>query len=155
MTAEDFQREAMKLERLLFRISWSILGNSEDCADAIQDALMHAWNERDTLRSMRSFKPWLTSIVTNTCNSMLRKQIREKHVPLEDADMDGRPAPEPLPMREIIETLTPEHRAAVTLHYLEGYSVKDTARLLNIPVGTAKTRLMHARHRLQILLQDD
>ena len=155
MNAEDFQREAMKLERLLFRISWSILGNSEDCADAIQEALMHAWNRRDTLRSMGSFKPWLTKVVANTCNNMLRKRSREKLVPLEDADVADKPAPEPLPMQEIIGTLSPDHRAAVTLHYLEGYSVRETARLLDIPVGTAKTRLMHARQRLQTLLQDE
>jgi len=154
MNAEDFQREAMKLERLLFRISWSILGNNEDCADAIQEALMRAWNKRDTLRSLRAFRPWLTGIVTHICNDMLRKRLREKLVPLEDTDVAQKPAPEPLPMQEAIDTLTPDHRAAVTLHYLEGYSVRDTARLLNIPVGTAKTRLMYARQRLQTLLGD-
>ncbi len=154
MNAEDFQREAMKLERLLFRISWSILGSSEDCADAIQEALLRAWNKRDTLRSMRSFRPWLAGIVTHVCNDMLRKRIREKLVPLEDTDVAYEPAPEPLPMQEAIDTLTPNHRAAVTLHYLEGYSVKETARLLDIPVGTVKTRLLYARQRLQTLLRD-
>jgi RNA polymerase sigma-70 factor (ECF subfamily) len=155
MTAEDFQQEAMKLERLLFRICWSQLNNSEDCADAVQEALMCAWNERDRLRSMSSFKPWLTRIVANTCSNMLRKRSREKLVPLEDTDMADRPAPEPLSIKEAIDTLSPDHRAAVTLHYLEGYSVRDTARLLHIPVGTAKTRLMYARQRLQTLLRDE
>lgn len=155
MDAEDFQREAMKLERLLFRISWSILGNSEDCADAIQEALMQAWDRRDTLRSMGSFKPWLTRIAANTCHNMLRKRSRQKLVPLEDADMASTPAPEETPMREMLDSLSPDHRAAVTLHYLEGYSVMETARLLGIPVGTAKTRLMHARQRLQLLLQEE
>jgi RNA polymerase sigma-70 factor, ECF subfamily len=155
MNAEDFQREAMKLERLLFRISWSLLGNSEDCADAVQEALMCAWNERDMLRSMNSFKPWLTRIVANTCSNMLRKRSREKLVSLEDTDMADQPAPEPPSMQEAIGALSPDHRATVMLHYLEGYSVRDTARLLGIPVGTAKTRLMYARQRLQTILRDE
>lgn len=155
MNAEDFQREAMKIERLLFRISWSMLGNSEDCADAVQEALMCAWNERDKLRSMSSFKPWLTKIVANTCSSMLRRRSKEKLVPLEETDMADRPAPEPQSLRELISALSPDHRAAVTLHYLEGYSVRDTAKLLGIPVGTAKTRLLYARQRLQKLLRDE
>lgn len=155
MNAEEFQKEAMRLERLLFRISWSILGNSEDCADAIQEALMRAWNKRDTLRSRSSFRPWLAGIVSHTCSDMLRKRSREKLVPLEDADLADKPAPEPLPMQEAIDTLSPDHRAAVMLHYLEGYSVRETARLLGIPVGTAKTRLMHARQRLQTFLKDE
>ncbi len=155
MNAEDFQREAMKLERLLFRISWSILGNSEDCADAVQEALMQAWNRRDTLRNMRSFKPWLARIVANTCKNMVRRQSREKLVPWDDAAVGDRPAPEPLPMREMMDGLSPDHRAVLTLHYLEGYSIGETAKMLDIPVGTAKTRLMHARKRLQILLLDE
>lgn len=155
MNAEDFQREAMKLERLLFRISWSLLGNSEDCADAVQEALMCAWNERNSLRNMSSFKPWLTRIVANTCSSMLRRRSREKLVPLEDTDMAEQIAPEPLSLREAIGALSPDHRAAVTLHYLEGYSVRDIAALLGIPVGTAKTRLLYARKRLHTLLRDE
>jgi RNA polymerase sigma-70 factor, ECF subfamily len=155
MTAEDFQREAMKIERLLFRVSYTILGNSEDCADAVQEALMCAWNEREKLRSMKSFKPWLVRILTNTCYGMLRKRAKEKLLPLEDFEIAGKPDPEPPPIQEAIESLSPDHRTAVMLHYLEGYSVRETANLLNIPVGTVKTRLMYARQKLQTLLQSE
>ena len=55
----------------------------------------------------------------------------------------------------MMDALSPDHRAVLTLHYLEGYSIGETARMLDIPVGTAKTRLMHARKKLQILLLDE
>ena len=63
MDAVTFQTEALKLEKLLYHISWSMLNNNEDCADAVQEALAKAWQRRDTLKSMRAFRPWLTRIL--------------------------------------------------------------------------------------------
>ena len=57
MDATTFQAEAEKYERLMFQISWSMLRNSEDCADAVQDALIKAWQKRDTLHDEERFKP--------------------------------------------------------------------------------------------------
>ena len=84
MDANTFQAEAEKYERLMFQISWSMLRNSEDCADAVQETLMRAWQSRDTLRNLRSFRPWITRIMVNTCNTMLRKRLNQRWVPLEE-----------------------------------------------------------------------
>ena len=155
MDAMTFQAEAMRHERLMCRISWSMLGNNEDCADAVQEALTRAWQKRGSLRSMDKFRPWLMRILTNTCNDMLRKRSKHRFVPLEDETVAVEPPKTPIPLREAIDTLKPDMRVVVVLYYLEGYSVEETAEVLDIPTGTVKSRMKHARDRLSVLLREE
>lgn len=146
MDIQTFEAEVLKIERLLYRVSWSMLSNQEDCADAVQEALTRAWKNRHTLRNTRVFRSWLVQILNNVCNDMLRKRLRQRWVPLEDdalaalAREDGG-----FSIVEILQSLTPECRTTVVLHYLEGHRIRDIARMLDTPVGTIKTRLMKAR----------
>lgn len=155
MDAVTFQAKALQLERLMFHISWSMLRQESDCADAVQEALTRAWQKRDSLRSMDKFKPWLMRILVNTCNDILRRQSRqtlmadEELLSEEDTDSD------PLSVREAIECLKPEWRTVILLHYLEGCSVSEIAQMLHIPQGTVKSRLMYARKRLCALMKED
>lgn len=155
--AVTFQTEAMQHERLMYHISWSMLGNNEDCADAVQDALMRAWQKKATLKSMDKFRPWLMMILTNTCKDMLRKRKKQRFVPLEDAMAVAQQdtQKELLPLMEAIGILKPEMRVVITLYYLEGNSVEEVADILSLPTGTVKSRMSHARKKLSILLQDE
>ena len=150
MNAQTFQEEAAKLERLLYSVSWSILSNNDDCADAVQEALTKAWQSRDSLKNQKAFRPWLTRILVNTCNDLLRKRRHQRWVPLEE-DMAVLEPPEAsdFDLDETLGRLSPEHRAVVVLHYLEGYKVREIADMLGLPTGTVKTRLMFARVHLQ------
>lgn len=152
MDAATFQKEAMKHKRLLWRVGWSILQKPEDCTDAVQEALMRAWQRRDTLRSMRAFRPWLLRILSNVCYDMLRSKQRTQ--PLEDETVAIEPFTEPLLLRDAISHLSPDHRTAIVLHYLEGLTVNEIAKLLDIPSGTVKTRLLYARIHMRKLLHD-
>lgn len=150
MNAQTFTEEAAKLERLLYSISWSMLSDNNDCADAVQEALTKAWQSRDSLKNKKAFRPWLTRILVNTCNDMLRKRRNQKWVPLEE-DMAVLEMPEAsdFDMDETLGRLSPEHRAVVVLHYLEGYKIREIADMLGVPAGTVKSRLMLARVHLQ------
>ena len=146
MDIQTFEKHALMYEKLLYRVSWSMLSNQEDCADAVQEALTRAWQSRSTLRSEKAFKSWLVHILTNVCRDMLRKRQKLRFVPLEDdalatlaSDSSG------ISMVDILQSLTPEHRLAVMLHYMEGYRVRDIAQMLDMPVGTIKSRLRSAR----------
>ncbi|MEF9879690.1 MAG: RNA polymerase sigma factor [Clostridia bacterium] len=155
MDAATFQSEALQYERLLYRVSWSMLGNKEDCNDAVQDALMRAWQKRDSLRNLQAFRPWLMRILVNTCNDMLRKYKHVQFVPVEEAQIGYEPNLTPVPFREAMQTLSPQQRTVAMLFYLEGYPIKDIADMLAIPIGTVKSRLMYARKRLQIQLSEE
>ena len=155
MDAVTFQTQALALERLMYHVSRSMLRIDADCADAVQEALTRAWQKRATLRSPDSFKPWLMRILVNTCNDMLR---RRKHQPLpvqEEQLAQEAGAGDPLSVWEAIDCLKPEWRMVILLYYLEGCTVSEIARMLSIPEGTVKSRLMYARKRLCTLLKEE
>jgi len=146
VNAVTFQEEASKLERLLYRISWSMLSNNEDCADAVQETLFKAWQSRESLRNTKAFRLWITRILINTCNDMRRQRTRQRWVPLEeDMAVSEPPEENDFPVDEALGKLSPEHRTAVVLYYLEGYKIREIADMLSVPAGTVKTRLMYAR----------
>ncbi|MBE5794065.1 MAG: RNA polymerase sigma factor [Clostridiales bacterium] len=155
MDAATFQAQALQLERLMFHISWSVLGREADCADAVQEALTRAWQRRDSLRNPEKFKPWLMRILVNTCNDILRRQSRQTLMSDEEMAREEAPASDPLSVREAIECLKPEWRTVILLYYLEGCSVSEISQMLRIPQGTVKTRLMYARKRLCALMKEE
>lgn len=155
MDAYTFQQEAMRLERLLYRISYAMLRNQEDCADAVQEALLRAWQRRGTLREKTAFRSWLSRILVNTCNDMLRKRAKAEIVPLEENMAVQNADQSSLELREALDKLSPDQRTAVVLHYLEGWSVQEIAHAFDTPEGTVKTRLMYARRRLGEALRED
>ena len=155
MDALTFQAEAMRLEKLMYHVSWSILQNADDCADAVQEALTRALQKRRTLRSMDTFKPWLMRILVNQCNDMLRRQTKRSYQPLEEETVAVDPPQGPMALDEAIAALKPEWRVVIVLHYLEGYSVSDMVQTLGVPSGTIKSRLKYARDRLGVLLRDE
>ncbi len=155
MDSVTFQAEAMRMERLMYHVSYSMLRNNDDCADAVQEALTRAWQKRGSLRSMDRFRPWLMRILVNQCNDMLRKHQKRSFFPLAEDTVAVEPPQPPIPLREAIDLLKPEWRVVVTLHYLEGYSVQEIADLLGLPSGTVKTRMRFARMRLSDLLREE
>ena len=155
MDAVTFQAEAMRCERLMYHVGYSILHNDQDCADAVQEALTRAWQKHNTLRNPSRFRPWLMKILVNTCRDMLRQRQKIHFVPLEEEILPTEPPAEPLPLKECIDQLRPEWRITVLLYYLEGFSVAEIADTLGVPQGTVKTRLMKARARLSVLLRED
>ena len=74
--ARTFQTEALKIEKRLYHISYAMLRNESDCEDAVQEALLRAWQKRGTLRDMAAFRSWLCRIVANTCTELLRRKQR-------------------------------------------------------------------------------
>ena len=141
MDALMFQAEVRRIEKLLYRVAWSYMGNNADVEDAVQDALIRAWEKRDTLRDLKQFRPWMARILTNRCRDMLRKRKKFSFIPLEDAAAQEVEPPEP-------DSPVLEARTLVTLHYVDGYSIQEMAEALGIPENTVKTRMRSARRQL-------
>ena len=151
-----FQAEIRRIEKLLYRVAWSYMGNHADVEDAVQDALIKAWEKRDTLRDLKLFRPWMTRILSNQCKDLLRRRKKWNFRPLEDAAAQEVEIPEAdAPVLEAMRKLKPELRVLITLYYVDGYSIHDLADTLGIPEGTVKTRMRNARRQLgRILLVD-
>lgn len=155
MNATTFQAQTKRIEKLLYRIAWSYLGNNQDVEDAVQEALMKAWEKRDTLRDEYLFKPWLARILVNQCKNVLRRRGRVSFFPLEEQTVAAGSEPQAMAVYNAMLRLKPEQRMAVTLFYLDGFSVNEIAQALGSPAGTVKTRLHAARKQLKRLLAAD
>ena len=153
MDAESFARRVEGMQGALYRVAYGLLLNRADCADAVQEALLRAWEKRASLREERYFETWLTRILINECYTTLRR--RRAALPL-----DGLPEPAAPPgadpaLHDAIARLDRKLRLPVVLHYMEGYGVGDIARMLRLPSGTVKTRLARARALLRLQLSDE
>ena len=136
MEEERFVSEVRAMERTLYRVARGYLRTWDECADAVQEALCKAWDKRKRVDESY-FRPWLTRIVINECHNIGRR--KKRLIPV--AEPEREPAPEALP-----EKL----RLPLSLHYLEGFSVEEIARILRIPAGTVKSRLHQARNQFRV-----
>ena len=152
MTQAEFTERARNCERRLYRVARTLLSSETDCEDAVQEALLKAWARLHTLREEAYFETWLTRILINQCRSLHRKRAPAAAELPESLSV---PEPGRSPLMEALEALPVKNRIAVELHYIEGYSVKECAKLLTVPEGTVKWRLHQGRRLLQRLLGEE
>jgi RNA polymerase sigma-70 factor, ECF subfamily len=127
--------------------------------DAVQNALVRIWRDLPTLREHARFDAWSYRLVVNACRDELRRRRRwtASVTPLPDdhdpADVDATDA---IAGRDELErafdTLSADHRAVLALHHQVGLSVEEVADVLDIPVGTAKSRLHYGARALRAAL---
>jgi RNA polymerase sigma-70 factor (ECF subfamily) len=136
-----------------YQLAARLLGNRGDAEDAVNEAVLRAWESFDRLRDRAAFRPWLTRIVVNVCRNDLRHRRVLQIDPLGD---DDRTAADPIddgPLRDgvarALERLGPEQRVVVVLRYWNDLRVDDIARLLGVPSGTVKWRLHTANRRIK------
>ncbi|GAA2384042.1 RNA polymerase sigma factor SigM [Streptomyces glaucosporus] len=145
----------------LWAVALRVLGDREEAADAVQDALVSAYRAAHTFRGQSAVTTWLHRITVNACLDRARKaasrrtssiaeperleQLLEPHesaaVPAERRDLH----------RQLIAALSelpPEQRAALVLVDMQGYPVAEAARILGVAVGTVKSRCARGRARL-------
>lgn len=160
MNKEEFTRQVLAAEKSLYRVAKSILGNDEDCADAMQNAILKAYEKLDTLRNVQHFKTWITRILMNECYQILRKN--HKYVTLEEmttvADLEGGHTDswqyEAMAMQELMR-LDEKFRIPFVLHEVEGYSLKEIAKMLGLTETNVKSRIFRARKTLRMRLEGE
>lgn len=118
--------------------------------DAVQDALIRCWRDLPTLRDAVAFDSWLHRLLVHACLDLVRRRrsrpVEVELSPIHDpvtADFSGQLIDRDL-LRRALETLDPEWRAIVVLHYFLQYPLPDVARMVGVPLGTAKSRLHRA-----------
>lgn len=153
MTAAEFSDQVLLMEPMLYRVAYGLLLNRTDCADAVQEALLRAWEKRRSLRDESLFRTWLVRILINECYTLLRR--RKRAIPLDEIPEPAAPPDADRELHDAIARLDKQLRLPVVLHYMEGYSVSEVASMLRLPAGTVKTRLFKARKILRLHLIDE
>ena len=163
-----FERLVRRYDRRLLRISQTITHNREDSEDAVQEALLKAFQNLAAFREDSQFSTWLIRITVNQSLMKLRKQRTPKEVSLdEDLQADGAVFPADVPDRtpnpeqlcwgselraifvRALEEIRPILRTVFVLRDVEGLSIKETAQLLNLSQEAVKARLWRVRSHLR------
>jgi RNA polymerase sigma-70 factor (ECF subfamily) len=144
----------------LWAVALRTMGDPDEAADALQDALLSAHRGAAGFRGDAQVTTWLHRVVVNACLDRLRRAKSRPTVPLPEHD-SAHPVErsDPLGQRELaweieqaLATLPPDQRAALVLVDVEGYSVEEASQLLECPAGTVKSRCARGRAKLVPLL---
>ena len=159
MDKEEFAQLVIDSTDSLYRVSFAILGNEADCEDAVGEAIATAFAKLHTLRQAQYARTWLTKILIRECYHLLKSRKRmiaagdnmDKLIELGSYGA-GQDYSE---LKEALFGLSKEQRTVTVLYYLEGYSVKEVAKLTGVSQGTVKSRLARARKHLKEILEGD
>lgn len=149
MNKDLFIDRVLEAERTLYHVSKTILSVDQDCEDAVQSAILKAYEKLNTLKEDQYFKTWIIRILLNECYRLKRREQPEvsydecfEFVKAEDEEDYSE-------LYLTIKKLPERIRITVVLYYVEGYSVKEIKQILKIPAGTVKSRLAKGRKLLK------
>lgn len=139
-----------------------LLGDKDGARDCVQEAWLDILRGLKGLRDDTVFLPWALRIVTRRVARDIKRRQRDRAlgdaVAVEPAPLPPEAGPEAADaakVRQALAQLPPDQRACVALFYLEDMRVAEVAIALDVPVGTVKTRLMHAREKLRAILEGE
>jgi RNA polymerase sigma-70 factor (ECF subfamily) len=169
----ELQEAVSRYLPALYSRAYRYVGDAHDAEDAVQDALLSAYKHLDQFKATAKMTTWLTTIVTNSALSQLRRRPRQPQVSLDErsggdqdyclADKltDARPSPEGECIRsemrgnlmQSVMELSPLLRETIQLFYLDGLSTIKIAQILGVPQGTVKARMSRGRSQLKRLMR--
>ena len=168
MQADDldaFEAFFIRHRTLIFRTAFWLTGDRHAAEEVLQDTFARAYRHRATLLPDVSPVPWLHRVALNLCYSRLDRRridarpIDEATATLPDRGIEPAERAEQAELRLIVRqgvaALPPKHRNVVILYYLHGLSLQETATLLDVRLGTVKSRLHYALRGLRDHLEGD
>ncbi len=157
---EAFAELVRRHQDRLWAVALRTLGDPEDAADALQDALVSAYRKADRFRGESAVTTWLYRIVVNACLDLARRraarpaqtldaEVAERIPAAKDGPLDAIEQQElRLDLASALGRLPAEQRAALVLVDMQGYSVAEAGEILGVPPGTVKSRCARGRARL-------
>jgi len=158
---QEFEIRIAECSTLAFRVAYGILRNREDAEDVTQEAFAKAYKSFSSLRDRERFRSWVVKIAWRMALDMLRSRKRrivreEVHAEITDTSdlvtnmVDRHRAAE---VWRAIDSLPEKMRIVVILANIEEHDTQEIASMLDVPEGTVKSRLFHARRQLKELLK--
>ena len=144
----------------LFNIAQLMLGDRDLADDAVQETLVLAWRDLRGLRDADGFEAWLHRVLVRCVYREARRERRRSARILATADAGaypdiGRDVADRDAIDRAFRRIRPEHRAVLVLHHYLGMVDAEAAAVLDIPVGTVKSRLSRATSALRSELEAD
>src|SRR5436190_18560444 len=157
---EAFTRLAFELSDHLFAVAHRILRDFDAAGDALQVTLLRIWRDLPSLRDPDRFEAWAYRVLLRACQDQLRRQNRQpRTLHLLAADAIAADPALAIVNREQLDrafrTLTTEQRAAIVLQYYRDLSLPQIAEVLQVPIGTVRSRLHYAKRALRSAIDAD
>ncbi|TME30680.1 MAG: sigma-70 family RNA polymerase sigma factor [Chloroflexi bacterium] len=157
---EAFTRLAFELSDHLFAVAHRILRDFDAAGDALQVTLLRIWRDLPSLRDPDRFEAWAYRVLLRACQDQLRRQNRQpRTLHLLAADAIAADPALAIVNREQLDrafrTLTTEQRAAIVLQYYRDMSLPQIAEVLQVPIGTVRSRLHYAKRALRSAIDAD
>ncbi|MFV9510226.1 RNA polymerase sigma factor [Tepidibacillus sp. LV47] len=150
---DAFEQLMTRYKGVVYRQAYAMLGDHMEAEDVTQEVFLKIYNSLSSLESPYAFTSWVTKITLNLCYDQIEKRKKKMAVTSENLDQLARsPSGGLIERKELLLTLQKtmqklslEHREVIILRDIQGYSYNEIAKILQVPVGTVKSRLYHAR----------
>lgn len=136
----------------MYKAARALLRNDEDVADAISDTILACWEKLGQLRKPQFFRTWMTRILINKCNDLLR-QKKELYL-VEEVEEEAAAYAgeyENVEWLETMNSLDEKYRMIMILHYVHGFKAAEISSMLHIPAGTVRTRLSRGKNQMALI----
>lgn len=153
MRRTEFCEYVDQYRNQLYVTAYTILKNQTDAEDAVCSAILKGYEHLEQLKNPRKFRPWMLTITKNEALKLKEKRLElpgnenvEKMLtPIRDSYNE---------LWDMIQALKEEYRLVIVLFYYDELSVRDISDILDIPVGTVKSRLKRGRGLLKKGLEE-
>ncbi len=167
---KSFETLIGRYQKMAYNVAYRIMGNEEDAKDMTQEALIKVYRYLDKFRMDSSFSTWMYRIVMNTCKDHLRKKKLkvtsiDKLIETSDGSMqveikDDKRTPEELliskevsnEVQNALQSVNEKNRIVVVLRDIKGFSYSEISEIIDVPVGTIKSRINRGRQELKSIL---
>ncbi len=149
--ADAFTQLMQSQMQNMYKTARALLNNDEDVADAISETILACWEKLGQLQKVQFFRTWMTRILINKCNDILRQkkefclveEVREQAAPFCEY--------ENVEWLETMKNLDEKYRMVMILHYVDGLKASEISSILKIPASTVRTRLSRGREQMALV----
>lgn len=153
-TEKDYQAVVEEFSDMIYRTAYQNLMNAADAEDVVQDVFIRLLGHRKKgFTDREHLKAWLLRVTINRCRDYRRFVLRRKETELPEF-LETHIQAETGRLSEEIEGLPVEDRTIVYLHYYEGYSIKEIAKIMRKNSNTVSSKLTRARKKLKAMLEE-
>lgn len=154
MKKSEFCEYINQYRKILYAVAYTILCNEADTEDAVSFAIQKGYEHLEQLKNPKKFKPWIITITKNEALRMKRKrlelpgdeQVEAMLKPVIDQHDE---------LWDVVQRLPEQYRLVIVLFYYDDLPLRDISKILDIPVGTVKSRLNRGRDLLKTMLGEN
>ena len=155
LTEQEFTAAADRHLNMLYHVAMNCLRFPADAEDAVQETMLRLWRTDTEFENDDHLRHWLVRVCINICRDMARAPWRRKIVPLENCAEPVFPDPAQQTLWEELMALPVKYRLPLYLHYYEGYSAAEIGAMLRLTSTAVRSRLMRARTKLKLQLEEE